>query len=227
MMKKIVKYLCFTSGIALLAAALSLAFYNINQDRKSGETARTIVDRLITEIPEPTQPSTTIITREDYDIIAEYEQSESNEDIENDIPSTEIDGSYYMGIIIIPSLNLELPIQKNWSYPSLQNSPCRYKGTIEDRNIIIAAHNYRSHFGRIGNLNTDDEIIIRDVLGNIHEYKVESIEHIRGTDIERMDFGSEEDWDLTLFTCTLDGQSRVTVRAYISDSEERGTGYEK
>ena len=100
-----------------------------------------------------------------------------------------------------------------WSYPNLKISPCRYKDSYLDNDMIIAAHSYRSHFGRIVELNSGSEIIFTNVSRKVWIYEVDNIENISDTDIEAMDFGAAESWDLTLFTCTLSGQSRVTIRA--------------
>ena len=78
---------------------------------------------------------------------------------------------------------------------------------------MICAHNYTSHFGRIKELHSGDEIVFTDVTGRQYPYAVISIEQYPGTDVEHIKFGNAEEWDLTLFTCTLNGQSRVTVRA--------------
>ena len=40
-------------------------------------------------------------------------------------------------------------------------------------------------------------------------YTVTALEELDGTTIEAMESG---DWDLTLFTCTIGGKKRVTVR---------------
>ena len=112
-----------------------------------------------------------------------------------------------------PDLGIELPVQSEWSYPALKISPCRYKGSILTGDLILAAHNYQSHFGRIQELNTGAEILLTDGNGEVHHYEVVQTEIIPGQDVEAMEFGSAENWDLTLFTCTLSGQSRVTVRA--------------
>ena len=48
-----------------------------------------------------------------------------------------------------------------------------------------------------------------DVEGNEFQYTVAKTEVLDGTDIEGMKAG---DWDLTLFTCTIGGRQRVTVR---------------
>jgi len=62
--------------------------------------------------------------------------------------SPEIDGNNYIGVIDIPCLGLSLPIISDWSYPNLKIAPCRYKGSAYQDNLIIAGHNYQSHFKR-------------------------------------------------------------------------------
>ena len=62
-------------------------------------------------------------------------------------------------------------------------------------------------------LKTKDTIIFTDGKGIVYEYETVQTETVDGRDVEAMELGSENNWDLTLFTCTLSGQSRVTVRA--------------
>ena len=45
--------------------------------------------------------------------------------------------------------------------------------------------------------------------GNVFIYKMVERETLNPTDIEEMKDG---DWDLTLFTCTVGGKTRVTIR---------------
>lgn len=45
--------------------------------------------------------------------------------------------------------------------------------------------------------------------GNLFQYRVALIEKILPTDVEKM---IDSEYDLSLFTCTLGGQTRVTVR---------------
>ena len=75
--------------------------------------------------------------------------------------------------------------------------------------MIIAGHNYSRHFGGLKNLAIGEEISFRDVDGHIFQYQVDDIETIPGTAVEDMDAG---EWDMTLFTCTYGGKSRVTIR---------------
>lgn len=199
-------------GTALLLSALFLVIHNVLEDRSSGEQAEVILQSLKDEIPEYTEPVTTMPIAENYDLFAEYE----DEPAEPTVPEMEtitLDGNVYIGYISIPAIDIELPVLQNWSYPNLKIAPCRYVGNIYENDLIICAHNYTTHFGKIGNLHTDDEIILTDVSGKEWRYSVVNIEQLPGTAVEDIKFGNADDWDLTVFTCTLGGQSRVTVRA--------------
>ena len=209
---------CILTGIALLLAALSLVMYNLHEDEKGGEQAQEVLSVLqrdihqIQALPQPTNEN---------DYLKEYfpEYAEETEAVPEEI-AVELNGAEYIGIIKIPDIGMELPVMGEWSYPNLKIAPCRYQGSIPTRDLIIIAHNYRSHFGRIGDLTSNSEIIFTDITGNEFHYEVMNIEQIDGTAVEKMEFGSTEEWDLTLFTCTLDGRSRVTVRAMEVQNEE-------
>lgn len=145
--------------------------------------------------------------------IEEKEEAEVSEEItEEGIASLEIDGYQCMGVIEIPVLDITLPVIKELSYPGLKVAPCRYVGDVEDNSLIVAAHNYPRHFGNIYLLSPGDEVIFSDVEGNVYDYEVTKIEVLDGTAVEEM---QEGDWDLTLFTCTYGGKSRITVRCNV------------
>ena len=207
--RKAASICCFTLGTVLLLSALFLVAGNLYEDRKGGETADSVLRELKATIPECTEPA--IVTGEQYDLYARYETV--TEAAAQQMDSIELDGKIYIGYLTIPEIALELPVQSSWSYPQLKESPCRYAGSVGNGDIVIAAHNYTSHFGKIKNLHTDSEIIFTDVSGNRNRYLVKNTEELPGTAVDQMKFGNADDWDLTLFTCTLSGQSRVTVRA--------------
>lgn len=145
--------------------------------------------------------------------IEEKEEAEVSEEItEEGIASLEIDGYQCMGVIEIPVLDITLPVIKELSYPGLKVAPCRYVGDVEDNSLIVATHNYPRHFGNIYLLSPGDEVIFSDVEGNVYDYEVTKIEVLDGTAVEEMEEG---DWDLTLFTCTYGGKSRITVRCNV------------
>ena len=132
------------------------------------------------------------------------------------MPVQEIDGEGYIGILQIPDLALELPIIGEWSYPRLRTAPCRYVGSAYTHDLIIAAHNYASHFGGLASLALGSEVIFTDMDGNRFIYAVSGTEQLPGTAIEEMKSG---DWDLTLFTCTIGGAARVTFRCELTAEE--------
>lgn len=119
------------------------------------------------------------------------------------------EGQDYIGILEIPPVGLELPVLSEWSYPRPKLAPCRYAGSAYQDNMVIAAHNYQSHFADIRNLSTGEEVIFTDMDGNVFQYEVVVYEVLLPTDVEEMTSGH---WDLTLFTCTVGGASRVTLR---------------
>ena len=201
------KYLCYALGTALLLAALLLVLHNVREDRQGAEQAESALSALRESIPEPVTEATALTSGQD-DLYAPYEEPTVPE-----METAVVDGHAYIGYLSIPALDIELPVMAEWSYPNLKTAPCRYTGNLYENNLVIAAHNYASHFGRIGSLKAGDELIFTDMKGEQHSYAVCELEQIPGTAVEQMQFGSAENWDLTLFTCTLNGQSRVTVRA--------------
>lgn len=125
------------------------------------------------------------------------------------MPDVEIDGYNYIGLLEIPVLNLELSVMESWDYERMRIAPCRYSGSAYKNNLIIAAHNYTSHFGTLRDLQPGDQVHFTDMDGSVFTYTVSQTTLLDGTAVEKMESGT---WDLTLFTCTLGGQARVTVR---------------
>ena len=204
-----------TSGLLLIAAALVICLCNFYDAYKaweaSAETAAELTQMIAEEItppPRETAPAPEIEGTQESQI-PEPELPDYLRFPEMEMPVEVVDNREYIGILDIPSLNLSLPVMSDWSYPDLQISPCRYVGSAYMDNMVIAAHNYQTHFGRLKELNAGDEIIFTDVDGNVFRYVVAYQEQLQKTDVEEMQTG---DWDLTLFTCTVGGAMRVTIR---------------
>lgn len=194
-------------GTMLLFVALFLIMFNIHQDNESGEAADLILAELKENIKDNSENYTTPLAEEETEV-----QEAQKEEIPVET-LIEIDGNTYIGFIAIPELSLELPVMSEWSYDNLKVSPCRYKGTAVGGDLIIAAHNYQSHFGRLKEIYNGLKIYFTDGDGKVWEYEIQQVETIDGQNIAEMEFGSADTWDLTLFTCTIGGASRVTVRA--------------
>lgn len=187
-----------------MAAALCLTAFNLSEASRAASFSETVLlDMNIVTLPSQETPAI-----EDTSIPSDSE-SVYIINSEIDMPTITVNGNEYIGVLEIPALGLSLPVISKWSYPNLRLAPCRYKGSAYLDDLIIAAHNYKQHFGLLKDLNTGDEIKFIDVDSNCFTYKVFEVEQLAGTDREEMEAG---DWDLTLFTCTIGGQARITVR---------------
>ena len=133
------------------------------------------------------------------------------------MPTVAVDGNTYVGFLEIPVIKRILPVMDTWSYPNLKIAPCRFVGTVYAHDMIVCAHNYDRHFGLIKTLEEGDKVSFTDVYGDRFYYEVSEVTILQPTDVEEMK--DPEDWDLTLFTCTLGGATRVTVRCVMTGSE--------
>lgn len=122
---------------------------------------------------------------------------------------TRVDGRMYIGYLYIQALSLKLPVMSNWSYPNLRIAPCRYAGSTKTDDFVILAHNYARHFGRLKDLSIGETVFFTDMDGTLFQYEVMAVEVLPPNAVMDMIDGA---YDLTLFTCTYGGQSRVAVR---------------
>ena len=193
-------------GIILIAGALALIGWNLwtgyAAAKAADEAAQKVMDLTNTD---PVPPEGRLLSDDPADI--EYPDYILNPDME--MPVKTVDSRDYIGTLSIPGLGILLPVQSEWNYPNLRISPCRYSGTAYKGNFVICAHNYDRHFGQIKNLRYGDKISFLDLDGNRFSYIIEEVETLRPTAVEEM---TSDEWDLTLFTCTLGGSTRIAVR---------------
>lgn len=183
-------------GGLLIAMAVGLTGYNLIDERRAAASADGVMEELDLIMAQPHEEIEGLIP--DYQLAPEKE-----------MPTAKVDDNNYAGYISIPSLDLRLPVLSDWSYPNLKIAPCRYSGTAYEDNFVICAHNYRSHFGRLKNLSTGDAVQFVDIDGNVFDYVAADMEQLKPEDTFDM---ITADWPLSLFTCTTDGQLRLTVR---------------
>lgn len=179
------------AGLLLIAAALFLSAYNEWESHEARDSARQVIAQLCDALPTEAGEPTTL------------------PDVRREMPVKTINGRDYIGVLSIPSLELELPVISQWDYPALKVAPCRYSGSLYQDNLIICAHNYASHFGKLKELQPGDIVLFTDMDEHVVTFQMVERETLNPMDAEGMEAG---DWDLTLFTCTIDGQTRVTIR---------------
>lgn len=194
-----------TSGLLLLAAALLLTGYNVWDQWRAGVAAEKALFQLASEIS--VQPSPDV---NQGSSVPDYVLNPNM-----DLPEKEIDGRDYVGTLELPSLNLSLPVLSQSNTGNLGVAPCRYEGTPYQSGFVIAGHNYRTHFGTLGSLQTGDQVYFTDLSGNRFVYHVAAVQTLGADDAEEM---KSEEWDLTLFTCTYSGRNRFTVRCLAGES---------
>lgn len=203
---KIISTFFMGAGVLLMAAAFALMLYVQWDEKRAGAGTLEVLSELTPVLEEAREESMGqgLDGMPVYKIISDME-----------MPTVEIEGRMYIGELEIPSLGLDLPVMNDWSYPDLKISPCRYRGSAYRDDFIIAAHNYICHFGTLNQLLAGDEIYFTDVDGNRFAYQVIEMEVLKPTAIEQMFSGN---WDLTLFTCTFGGRTRLAVRCAGVDS---------
>lgn len=130
-----------------------------------------------------------------------------NPDME--MPEVDVDGISCIGTLEIPRLDLNLCVTSICSDENMKQLPCRYYGSIYKNNMVIIAHNYWFHFGRLNTLKSGDAVIFTDASGNQFKYSVDAMDVVSPESVSEVTNGK---WPLTLVTCTLDSQNRIVVR---------------
>lgn len=187
-------------GALLLVASLCLAGFNMFDQARAERSASDAAHQLASSL-------------DIHESSAGVPAYVMNPDME--MPVITIGSWDYIAILSIPSRGLQLPVIESWSYPALREAPCRYAGSAYSNDLVIAAHNYRMHFGSLKDVEMGEAVCLQDMAGNLFTYRVVAYEVIQPADIEGM---TESGWDLTLFTCTPGGQYRQALRCKLVES---------
>lgn len=202
-------------GCLLLATAAALGTRGLAAEHRAAAATQTVLQTLEETIPSTplsysaapgtdSAPMRTTAFPPDYTL-----------DPSRDMPTAQISGSAYIGILNIPSLSISLPIADDWKNGDLDCTPCRYYGSAYTDDLVLLGHNYAAHFGALRELAPGDAVAFIDADGNEFFYSVCDTEILPPEAVGEMVSG---DWDLTLFTCTVGGQSRLAVRCVRADT---------
>ena len=194
---------CIILGICCLISSLGLIAYNHREEENAQNASKNILQAVQENILDNTREENNS-EKSDRD-----ESVEIPVDIPQEMLTTQVDGYDCIGVLSIPVLELELPVLTDWSYAKLKIAPCHYFGSYFQKDFVIAAHNYQSHFGRLTELQPKDLILFTDISGTVYCYEVVLLETLPGNATEEM---ITSGFDLSLYTCTPGGASRVTVR---------------
>ena len=186
---------CMLLGTALVLAALSLFLWNQREAAEAGRAAEAVLPRLVENMEAArTKPATPDATLPDpYD---------------PEMTVVEIDGYGYVGVLTIPALELELPVMSEWDAARLKIAPCRQFGSVETNDLVIAGHNYKTHFGYLDQLQVGDAVNFTDVNGKVTVYHVELTSILQSDDVDAV---QNSGYPLVLYSCTYSGKTRLTV----------------
>lgn len=185
-------------GAVLILSALLLLIYNRCEDVRAGQEAESLlasVEAAISaqEMATPNKPEST---------------EALSPTLDPEMPVVTLGGYEYVGYVEIPTLGLKLPVMAEWDYTRLRIAPCRQFGSSRTDNLVIAAHNYDTHFGKLKELSKGDTVIFTDMEGIVSTYCIEKLETLSP---DAVDTVLNSGYDLVLYTCTKGGKTRVTV----------------
>lgn len=204
MKRKILGTAFVVLGAVLILIALSAIIINLWREEMSGLNADHAMEQLweqMTVDPVPATPDTPALLPENG--------STSDAPEFRPMPEIQVDGISYVGYLSIPALNLELPVISESTEQNLEIAPCRFFGTVYQKDFVIGGHRYRRHFRKLSTLGYGERLSFTDVEGNVYIYEVAECEVLEPNQAEYLCSG---DWDLSLFTCTPGGMTRVVLR---------------
>ncbi len=194
-------------GCGLLTAALALFLRNQQEQASAASASREAIAKVVEVIQEQKEASVSDLPAETP--LPTDSREAPTDPAEREMTVVDIDGHGYIGFLGIPSLELELPVMADWTYAQLQIAPCRYSGSIFSNDLVIMAHNFAKHFGKLKDMRKGDIVTFTDMDGNTVKYQVAAREILGAKAVEEMTSG---DYDLTLFTCTYGGENRIALR---------------
>ena len=197
MKRSAVKLVLILAAVLCWLSAAGLVVHNLREDRAAAESALVQLAALSSDLPERRTADDAFLRN-----------------LSDEVPELKTkteDGLRYVGILEIPALKLSLPVLEEWSLENLKKAPCRYVGSPYTDDLVICAHNYRSHFNALRWVKMGEEVCFTTVDGVVFRYVIVNRETLQPDENDRL-IEPDGDWDLTLFTCYIGGATRCVIR---------------
>lgn len=216
----------FVLSVFLLCILSSYAIYAEYDRNKSEQVSQEILASINfkpeTEIIE--EEVTVVILNaipEEEEIVAQTQtvQTQVVVDVPEEQKSVASDGTEYftIGVVNIPSINVNYPILSTYTDALLKIAPCKFHGPNPNEvgNLCIAGHNYRNSkfFSKVPDMQLGDIIEITDLSGNTVEYKVYDMFIVNPDELGCTSQLTEGRKEITLITCTDDNKQRHIIKA--------------
>ena len=192
-------------GSLMIAACAALVWWNYHQSSKAKRSA----DKLQTQV------ENAIAQQENASSLhPDSSEAPAIEAVKKHMPVVEVDGNDCIGYLTVPAVDLKMPVFNTFTYYKLNIAPCRYYGSLETDDLVIAGHNFNSGFEKLKQLKKKDTVLFTNMNGETYSYRVEDTEMLKPEQVTDM---VQSSYDLSLYTCNYSGSERFTVRCRITD----------
>jgi sortase A len=192
-------------GSLMIAACAALVWWNYHQSSKAKRSA----DKLQTQV------ENAIAQHENASSLhPDSSEAPAIEAVRKHMPVVEVDGNDCIGYLTVPAADLKMPVFNTFTYYKLNIAPCRYYGSLETDDLVIAGHNFNSGFEKLKQLKKKDTVLFTNMNGETYSYRVEDTEMLKPEQVTDM---VQSSYDLSLYTCNYSGSERFTVRCRITD----------
>ena len=212
--RKLVSAVLIAVGSLLIAACLVLIWWDHYKSDKADEAAKQELAKVENAIAKR-EPESSISNDSRVAFIGEQSKQ---------MPVVEIDGYEYIGYLDMPSLDVKLPVMNTYSEKNLDIAPCRFYGSLQTDDLVIAGHNFRGGFNKLSNIQKGDKLSFTNMDGDVFVYVVKDTEMLDPDQVTDM---VQSSWDLSLYTCNYTATQRFTVRCSLieqSQSQDKNNG---
>lgn len=222
--KKLFRFEFFLS-VFLLCALSSYAIYAEYDRNKSEEVSKEILQEISFQDSKKVIDEEVIVVRlnaipeEKNATSTQVVQIEQQINVPEEQKLTASDGTVYytIGVINIPSINVNYPILSTYTDELLKIAPCKFHGPNPNEvgNLCIAGHNYRNtkFFSKVPTLELGDKIEITDLSGRMLTYTVYDKFIVNPDELECTSQLTNGKKEITLITCTNDNKQRHIIKA--------------
>ena len=196
-MRRILSGILIGLGILLILGAAGLLLHNRQEADEAASVSVQVLPQ-ISEYMEAVRETATLPPPE----------TDPNEP-PREMPTAEIDGHLYVGVLTIPDIDYEVPVLSECTLDLLRLGACRFYGATYSGDLVICAHNYNRLYSAISRLKPGAQVWFTDMDGLTWTYEVADLETLTPNMLEEM---THSGYDLTFFTCTYGGQARLTLR---------------
>lgn len=149
------------------------------------------------------------IVEELWSVIPSAKTAIPDDRANTEMPSLELNGTDFCGIIEIPSVDCVLPISARWDEHNIEKYPHRFFGSVYNKSLIIGASDNKAQFDFLKTISPGDKVFITDVTGARYVFSVDTIEKSDSVDFEYL---SSLDSDLILFAKNTYGFDYTLIR---------------